>query len=279
MYEAPDLDLAARFRTRLPIFQVDAFTAEVFGGNPAAVCPLPRWLPDDTLRAIAIENALPETAFLVGAGDTFEIRWLLPDGQEIDLCGHATLAAAHVLASHLNPALREIRFHSKSGPLRVKVDDDWITLDFPSRPPFPTQAPATVLAALGLQPAQVRQALQSRDLMLVLDHEDTVRRLRPDPALLQRLPGGTHGIIVTAPGEQVDFVSRFFIPGSPVPEDPVTGSAHCTLIPWWAGQLGKDGMMAAQLSARGGLLRCQLAGERVLIGGQAVTYLEGHIRV
>lgn len=272
-------DIAARFHTRIPLYYVDAFTHEVFGGNPAAVCPLPRWLPDDTLRAIAIENALPETAFLVGGGDRFEIRWFLPDGQEIDLCGHATVASAHVLSRHLNPALSEIVFHSKSGELRVTVAADWITLDFPSRPGNPAQAPATVLAALGLQPAQVQQALQSRDLMLVLDHEDTVRRLHPDPALLQRLPGGTHGIIVTAPGEQFDFVSRFFIPGSPIPEDPVTGSAHCTLIPYWADRLGKDEMLAAQLSVRGGLLRCQLAGERVRIAGQAVTYLEGQIRV
>lgn len=275
MHDLPEI--ASRFRTRIPLYHVDAFTHEVFGGNPAAVCPLPRWLPEETLQAIAIENALPETAFLVGGGERFEIRWFLPDGQEIDLCGHATVASAHVLSRHLNPALREIVFHSKSGELRVTVDADWITLDFPSRPPIPAQAPAAVLAALGLQPAQVQQALQSRDLMLVLDHEDTVRRLRPDPGLLQRLPGGAHGIIVTAPAEKFDFVSRFFIPGSPIPEDPVTGSAHCTLIPYWADRLGKQEMLAAQVSARGGLLRCRLAGERVLIAGQAVTYLEGQL--
>ncbi|MDO5102475.1 MAG: PhzF family phenazine biosynthesis protein [Lautropia sp.] len=271
-------DILSRFRTRLPIYQVDAFTSTVFGGNPAAVCPLPRWLPDATLRAIAMENALPETAFFVGGGDRFEIRWFTPDGVEMDLCGHATLAAAHVLGRHLSPGLATIHFSSRSGELRVMVDEHWITLDFPSRPPFPAQAPAAVLAALGLAADQVVQTLQSRDWVLVLPDEAAVQAIRPNIALLQQLPGGAHGLIVTAPGEEAsDFVSRFFLPGSPMPEDPVTGSAHCTLIPYWAERLGKTTLMAAQLSARGGLLRGELAGERVLIAGQAVTYLAGQI--
>lgn len=264
----------------LPLHQVDAFTDRVFGGNPAAVCPLPAWLPDATMQQIAAENALSETAFFVPAGEGFHIRWFTPD-IEVDLCGHATLAAAHVIVRHLHPDLKSIRFQSMSGELMVHVDGDWLTLDFPARAGriMPAgELPAGLLDGVNA-PVAPSAVLKARDYLLVFEDEDIVRQMQPRHGLLQPIDMGTGGVIVTAPGRDVDFVSRFFAPSLGVPEDPVTGSAHCTLVPYWRQRLGKTRLLARQVSARGGLLHCTDLGERVHIAGQAVTYLEGRIRV
>lgn len=264
----------------LPLHQVDAFTDRVFGGNPAAVCPLPAWLPDATMQQIAAENALSETAFFVPAGEGFHIRWFTPD-IEVDLCGHATLAAAHVIVRHLHPDLKSIRFQSMSGELMVHVDGDWLTLDFPARAGriMPAgELPAGLLDGVNA-PVAPSAVLKARDYLLVFEDEDIVRQMQPRHGLLLPIDMGTGGVIVTAPGRDVDFVSRFFAPSLGIPEDPVTGSAHCTLVPYWRQRLGKTRLLARQVSARGGLLRCTDLGERVHIAGQAVTYLEGRIRV
>jgi PhzF family phenazine biosynthesis protein len=258
---------------RIPIYQVDAFTSRVFGGNPAAVCPLEAWLPDATLQAIAAENNLSETAFFVGRGGRYEIRWFTP-AQEVDLCGHATLASAHVVLSRLAPGLQEVEFSSKSGPLRVTREGRLLALDFPTRAPARCPAPAGLAEALGRPP---RETWASRDLLCLYEDEAAVRALRPDVDALGRLDA--FAVIVTAPGDDVDFVSRFFAPKAGVPEDPVTGSAHCTLIPFWAERLGKRALTARQVSRRGGELRCELRGERVSIAGEAADYLEGTIDV
>lgn len=258
---------------RIPIYQVDAFTDRLFGGNPAAVCPLEAWLPDATLQQIAVENNLAETAFIVPVPGGHHIRWFTPE-IEMDLCGHATLASAHVLVRHLSFAGGRVRFQSASGDLAVGVEGDWLTLDFPSRPPAPVEAPPEVLAGIPATPLAV---LKARDYLLVLPDEAAVRGLRPDRALLDRVNMDPGGICVTAPGDTVDFVSRFFTPQAALFEDPVTGSAHCSLIPYWAARLGRDDLEALQVSPRCGRLRCRNRGARVLISGQAVTYLEGTI--
>ncbi len=262
---------------RLPIYQVDAFTDAVFAGNPAAVVPLDSWLPDATLQAIAAENNLAETAFFVRRGAGHELRWFTPT-EEVDLCGHATLATAFVLATVIEPGRSRWEFATrKAGSLTVTRDGDLFTLDFPSRPPEPMAAPpAGLLEALG-GPAPVA-VLKSRDLLVVYEDEAAVRALAPDMSALARLDA--FAVCVTAPGTGgVDFVSRFFAPAGGIPEDPVTGSAHCTLIPYWAARLGKARMEARQVSARGGVLSCELAGDRVRIAGKAVLYLEGAIHV
>ncbi|WP_164008298.1 PhzF family phenazine biosynthesis protein [Pyxidicoccus trucidator] len=257
---------------RLPLFQVDAFTSRVFGGNPAAVCPLEAWLPDADLQAIALENNLSETAFFVREADGFRLRWFTPT-QEVDLCGHATLAAAWVLFQRWEVGLERVEFASRSGPLVVTQEaDGWLTLDFPSRPPTPCLAPIGLVEALGAAP---RETFSSRDLMAVFDSEEEVLALRPDMARLAAL--NTFAVVPTAPGKDVDFVSRFFAPRAGVPEDPVTGSAHCSLVPYWAKRLGKTSLTARQVSARGGELRCEERGSRVRISGQAALYLEGFI--
>jgi predicted PhzF superfamily epimerase YddE/YHI9 len=258
---------------RLNLFQVDAFTSHVFGGNPAAVVPLDTWLPDATLQAIAQENNLSETAFFVKEGAGWRLRWFTP-AQEVDLCGHATLAAAHVLFHHLARGLGRVEFSSRSGPLGVTREGAWLVMDFPSRPPRAFTPPLELAQALGASP---REVLASRDWVAVFDSEAQVRALRPDLALLAGLD--TFAVTVTAPGEDVDFVSRFFAPRVGVPEDPVTGSAHCSLVPYWAKRLGKTRLMARQVSARGGELRCEERGERVHLAGRAVLYLEGVITV
>jgi PhzF family phenazine biosynthesis protein len=260
---------------QLPLYHVDAFTDQVFHGNPAAVCPLESWLPDELMQRIAMENSLAETAFFVPGGDGFEIRWFTPE-IEMDLCGHATLASAHVIARHLRYPLSVIKFRSQSGLLAVRVEGDLLTLDFPSRKPQPSRLPQVILDAFPAAPAE---ALKSRDYLLVYDDEEVIRRMQPDQSILSQIDLGTGGIIVTAPGREVDFVSRFFSPGASIFEDPVTGSAHCTLIPYWSERLGKQTLHAWQLSARGGRLLCQDAGERVLIAGKAVTYLAGTITI
>lgn len=250
---------------------VDAFAGEVFHGNPAAVCPLEKWLSDDVLQNIAAENNLPETAFLVPRGNEFELRWFTPT-VEMDLCGHATLAAAFILFTEQNVSGNETRFHSRSGILSVTRSGEILTLDFPSRPAEKCDAPEALARGLGKTPAHV---FKSRDYLAVFDSAEEVRALRPDFAVLKTLD--CLGIIATARGGDCDFVSRFFAPAAGVDEDPVTGSAHCTLIPFWAAKLGKNKLFARQISKRGGELFCELTGNRVRIGGKAMLYLRGEI--
>lgn len=262
---------------QLPLYQVDAFADAVFRGNPAAVCPLPRWLDDAVLQAIAAENALSETAFFVPDGDRFALRWFTPVC-EVDLCGHATLASAYVILELLEPGRREVTFGSRSGDLVVARDGARLAMTFPSRPPSPCAAPERLLAALGQRPVEV---LAARDYMMVYAAEDDVRALAPDMTALAEADDRL-GVIVTAPvrpGSPVDFVSRFFAPRAGIPEDPVTGSAHCTLVPYWSARLGKTHLRARQVSRRGGDLTCDLRGDRVIIAGTAVLYLRGTIEV
>lgn len=258
---------------KLPFFQVDAFTDRAFSGNPAAVIPLERWLPDELMLNIALENAVAETAFFVPLEDGFAIRWFTPE-IEMDLCGHATLAAAHVIVRHLNLSASMVKFQSQSGELFVKTAGDLLTLDFPSRKPELCTVPAIILESVPEEPLEV---LKARDYILVFDNETTIRSLVPDRAVLDRVNLDPGGVAVTARGDEVDFVSRFFTPQASIFEDPVTGSAHCSLIPYWSEKLGKESMLALQLSPRGGKLFCQNAGDRVQVSGEAVTYLEGTI--
>lgn len=258
---------------RLDIYQVDAFTREPFHGNPAAVVPLEKWLPSETMLNIAAENNLAETAFFAKKGDGFELKWFTPE-VEMDLCGHATLASAFVLWNELGYAPDEIAFETKSGTLKVAREGDLMVLDFPSRPPETTSVPEGLGDALGAEPTKV---LKSRDYLAVYDTEAEVLSLRPDFKAIKDL--GVHAVIVTAPGDTSDFVSRFFAPSVGVDEDPVTGSAHCTLIPYWAEQLEKTELYAKQVSARGGELFCELKGDRVKMAGNAVLYLKGEIYV
>lgn len=257
----------------LQIFQIDAFAEHVFEGNPAAVVPLPEWLDNNLLQAIASENNLSETAFFVEGKSGFELRWFTPRA-EVDLCGHATLASAHVLFRHLRHASDEIRFHTRSGLLTVTREGEGMAMDFPavaSRPVAPSQA---LIAGLGASPNQVRA---SSDYIAVFDNEDDIRALRPDCMLLAQLD--LRGVIATAPGQAFDFVSRCFYPKLDVDEDPVTGSAHCQTAPYWAERLGRNRLSARQLSARGGTVHCRVEGERVILLGRAVDYLRGQIGI
>lgn len=258
---------------KLDIFQADAFTSELFRGNPAAVVPLDEWLPTETMLSIAAENNLAETAFFVGGGGKYELKWFTPT-VEIDLCGHATLASAFVLAEVLKTESSEISFQTKSGELRVARDGERFVLDFPSRPAVECEMPSVLVDALGAAPQKV---LKARDYLAVYANEVEVAALKPDFRAIEEL--GVHAVIATAKGENSDFVSRFFAPSVGVDEDPVTGSAHCTLIPYWAGELGKTQMFARQISKRGGEIYCELVDERVKIGGNAVLYLTGEIYV
>lgn len=260
---------------QLPIFQVDAFTDKLFGGNPAAVCPLEHWLPDEVMQKIALENAVAETAFFIPSDDGFEIRWFTPE-LEMDLCGHATLASAHVIARHLKFPRAHIKFQSKSGELAVSVEEGLLTLDFPSRKPKPSAIPQVILDAIQVKPVEV---LKARDYVLVFESEEIIRRIEPDQSIINQINLDPGGVIITAKGDEVDFVSRYFTPQASIFEDPVTGSAHCSLIPYWSERLGKESMLALQLSPRIGKLFCKNAGERVLISGKAVTYLEGKITI
>ncbi|MDB4902422.1 MAG: yddE [Mucilaginibacter sp.] len=259
----------------IPIYQADAFTDKLFGGNPAAICPLNEWLPDEIMQKIAIENNLAETAFFVKNKTGYKLRWFTPE-YEIDLCGHATLASAHILFTELGYQQDAIHFETvKAGVLIVKKDGDKYTMDFPSRPAINIELPIGLAEALSeKQPLEV---LRSRDYLLVYESENDIRDISPDFFALSKMD--TVGVIVTAPGKETDFVSRFFAPGAGIPEDPVTGSAHCNLIPYWAEKLGKNKLHAYQLSSRKGELWCELKGDRVLISGNAVTYLKGEIFV
>jgi PhzF family phenazine biosynthesis protein len=259
---------------QLSIYHVDAFADRPFEGNPAAVVPLERWLPDGTLQAIATENNLSETAFYLPRGGDFELRWFTPT-QEIDLCGHATLATAHVLFEERGHRGERIRFHTSSGWLAVARRGGLLELDFPSQPATARADDGSLARALGRAPRAVERS-GNKDLAL-FDSEREVRALAPDFRALARLE--PLGVIASARGEEVDFVSRFFAPKAGVDEDPVTGSAHCVLIPHWARALGKDTLRARQVSRRGGTLFCELRGERVGIAGGARTYLVGGIAI
>lgn len=261
---------------KLPIYQVDAFTDHLFAGNPAAIVPIEdEWPIDDVLQKIAIENNLAETAFFQKQGNHFQLRWFTPEF-EVDLCGHATLASAHIIFNHLGYAGDRIIFHSISGELEVEKVEGLLQLDFPSRKPEPAKMEKEHLEAFNIQPKEV---LKSRDYVLVYDTESEVRGLKVNANLLDPEDFERGGIICTAKGDNVDFVSRFFLPGASVFEDPVTGSSHCSLIPYWSEKLDKEEMIAYQLSERKGYLNCTDLGERVLISGNAVTYLEGTIEV
>lgn len=258
---------------RLSLYQIDAFAERPFQGNPAAVCPLEDWLPDDVLQAIAEENNLAETAFYVRRDGGYELRWFTP-AKEVDLCGHATLAAAHVLFQSDRLAESRVTFQSRSGPLRVFREGDLLTLDFPAQPPVRCEVPPGMADGLGAMPCECYRAM---DYMAVFESEDLIRSLAPDFRRLRSLE--LRGVIVTAAGKTTDFVSRFFAPNYGIDEDPVTGSAHCTLAPYWANRLGKSILTARQLSKRTGQLRCRVEGERVFISGRTVPYLEGTINI
>lgn len=258
---------------RIPIYQVDAFAAVPFTGNPAAVCPLEEWLPDAVMQQIAAENNLAETAFFVPQGSGYGLKWFTPV-VEIDLCGHATLASAFVLWEKLGYTGERISFETRSGTLTVSRQGELLALDFPTRAPEACEVHPALLVALGGSP---REVLASRDYLVVYDSEEEVRALNPNMNAVAKLD--RFAVIATAPGKQHDFVSRFFAPAQGIPEDPVTGSAHCTLTPYWSAKLGKKTLRAKQISPRGGELLCEDRGERVSIAGQAVLYLEGSIFV
>jgi PhzF family phenazine biosynthesis protein len=259
----------------LPLYQVDAFADALFAGNPAAVVPLPNWLPDTLLQQIAAENNLPETAFIVPAGADYELRWFTPS-VEVPLCGHATLASAFIVFRFLEPDATRVQFRTRvSGVLSVTRDRDLLTLDLPSHPTAEIPLPAGLAAALGARPV----AVQGKDMLLaVFETAADIAALKPDFRALAALP--VQGLIVTAPGEgDIDFVSRFFAPSIGIDEDPVTGGAHCVLVPYWAARLGRTVLKARQISARGGLLLCENRGERVALSGTAVLYLTGSIHL
>jgi PhzF family phenazine biosynthesis protein len=258
----------------IPIYQVDAFSKGVFSGNPAAICPLQEWLPDEKMQAIAAENNLAETAFFVPANGRFELRWFTPVC-EIDLCGHATLGSAYVLFHELNIEGDRVAFDTKSGELTVHRSGDRLVLDFPSRPPQPVDPDPHLIA--GLEGAMPVEVLVARDYLVRYQSAHEVRTLTPDMDTLKHID--RFAVIVTAPGTDCDFISRFFAPAQGIPEDPVTGSAHCTLVPYWAKELSKTELHARQVSARGGELFCKLAGDRVEIAGHAALFLKGTIYV
>lgn len=263
----------------LTIYQVDAFTDELFKGNPAAIVPLKQWLPDDVMQRIAMENNLAETAFFVPlypaahGGADYHIRWFTPS-LEIDLCGHATVATAFVIDKMLKTGEKHITFSTQTaGHLEVNIQDDWYLLDFPARMPEPVVAPSLLYKALGV--SNIVDTLKSRDYFVVLENEEAVREVKPDMTLMKQLD--TTGVIVTAKGDNADAVSRCFYPKAGVDEDPVTGSAHCNVVPYWSQQLNKTQLVCRQISARGGELVCEHRGDRVILGGKAVLYMKGEI--
>ncbi|WP_234735654.1 PhzF family phenazine biosynthesis protein [Tellurirhabdus bombi] len=259
----------------LRLYQLDAFTDRLFGGNPAAVCPLEEWLPDETMQNIACENNLPETAFYVKTENGYHIRWFTPE-VEVDLCGHATLATAYVIF-FLEKATDEesIDLDSRSGILRVRREADWLILDFPADSIHTSVQPPALSTSLNIKPIELYKG--KSDYLLVYENQQQILDLDPDLAELSTVPA--RGVIVTAPGDDVDFVSRFFAPQSGVNEDPVTGSAHTTLTPFWAERLGKNELIAKQVSKRGGYLKCSLKEDRVEIAGQVRLYMTGEIEV
>jgi PhzF family phenazine biosynthesis protein len=259
---------------KLQTYQADAFAASLFKGNPAAVVPLAEWLSDELMQQIAAENNLSETAFFIPEGDHFQIRWFTPR-TEVNLCGHATLATAHILFNELAFKGEQIEFESKSGLLKVAKSGDKLQLDFPADPVSLENTNPEIENALGASPIATYKGKTKH--LLLFDKEETIRNMRPNFHLLKQTD--TRGIIVTAKGITVDFVSRFFAPKVGIDEDPVTGSAHTLLVPFWANLLNKNELTAQQLSERGGQLWCTLSGDRVLIAGKAVTYLRGEIEI
>lgn len=257
----------------IPYYEVLAFTNRHFSGNPAGVCILDEWLPDQLMQAIAAENNLAETAFMIERERHFDLRWMTPT-IEMDLCGHATLASAHIIFKYLGRRRDLVNFQSCSGELTVERVEDRLILDFPSRPASPCDPPAGLAEALRAQPEKV---FKGRDYLAVFNRQEDVAAIAPDFDALAKLDA--NGVIATAPGNDCDFVSRYFAPRVGIPEDPVTGSTHCTLIPYWSKQLGRKELHARQLSRRGGELFCEDRGTRVGIGGCAVTYVEGTIHV
>ena len=258
---------------RIPIYQIDAFTNELFRGNPAAVCPLEQWIDDNIMQEIARENNLSETAFFVKKADLYELRWFTPEF-EIDLCGHATLAAAYVIFQYLEKDLNDISFNTKSGVLKVVKKNTLLSMLFPSREGEKCNITKEFVEALGKKPLELYKA---RDYMAVFEKEEDIRNLNPDMEKLRKI--NAFGIIATAKGNDVDFVSRYFIPDSAIGEDPVTGSAHCTLTPYWRKILNKDKFVARQLSSRSGTLYCRALDDQVEISGEAVFYLKGYINI
>lgn len=258
---------------QLDILQVDAFADKPFEGNPAAVCPLDEWLPDTRMQQIANENNLSETAFFVKEGDVYRIRWFTPE-VEVDLCGHATLASAHVLFNHLGFKEQEITFESNSGELRVRQENNRLVMNFPATLGTKVDPPANLIKALGVRSQTVYKA---EDYMVVYETQKQIEELAPDFFLLNKVD--TRGIIATAPGDELEFVSRFFAPAVGINEDPVTGSAHTMLTPYWSERLNKKELKARQISARGGNVFCRMLGDRVEIAGNAVTYLVGSISI
>jgi PhzF family phenazine biosynthesis protein len=258
----------------LPIFHIDAFADRNFAGNPAAVVILEQgWLADGLLQAIAAENNLSETAFVLAASQPFPLRWFTPQ-IEVDLCGHATLASAFVLLHHYLPAQSEVKFVTRSGELAITRKGGQLAMDFPARPGNPVAISDEIVAALGAKPTE---AYFARDLLTVFSTETEVANLKPNSELVAALDA--FAVIASAKGDEADFVSRFFAPRAGIPEDPVTGSAHCTLVPYWAGRLRKDVLVARQISTRGGELICENKGDRVTIAGHAIEYLHGKIRL
>ncbi len=259
---------------RLPIYQIDAFAGELFAGNPAAVVPLERWIDDALLQSIATENNLSETAFFIPVGAHYELRWFTPSA-EVRLCGHATLASAHVIFNELGDQSERLHFETLSGTLSVEREGETLLMDFPARLPELCPAPDGIGESLGKEPVECYMA--GDDYLMVFDRESDIPAINPDFRALGTLD--CRGVIVTAPGESADFVSRFFAPSVGVPEDPVTGSAHCALAPYWAERLGKKRVRGFQLSRRGGEVICEVRDDRVGLAGRTVKYLEGHIFV
>jgi PhzF family phenazine biosynthesis protein len=260
---------------QVPIYQVDAFASRRFGGNPAAVMLLDRFADDETLQAVAAENNLAETAFLVADGEDYRLRWFTP-AVEVPLCGHATLASAAVVMERVSPQRTQVVFHSASGPLRVERRTSGYVMNFPARLSEPIATPPALVEALGVRPVETTQNEFNYHALLASAAE--VRRLAPDFAAIAKL--GRDGVIVTAPGDQgYDFVSRYFAPAKGIPEDPVTGSAHCALAPLWAKRLNKTSFRAYQASPRGGEVLCRLLGDRVELEGACVFYLEGRAEI
>lgn len=255
----------------LPLYQIDAFTSELFKGNPAAVCPLDRWLTDELMQSIAEENNLSETAFFVPKGDGFHIRWFTPKS-EVDLCGHATLATAYVLYQILGYRKDHIAFDSRSGNLTVTKDNQWLTMDFPAQPPAPCNIPDEIVKAFNTAPIE---CLKSEDLIVVFAHEADVESAKPDFGQLMKLD--LRGVAITARSDRWDFIARFFAPKYGIFEDPVTGSAYTQLAPYWASRIGSKKFHVKQVSSRGGELTCEVVDDRVYISGMATKYMEGKI--
>jgi PhzF family phenazine biosynthesis protein len=257
---------------KLPIYQVDAFTSEIFGGNPAAVVPLEKWLDDKTLQNIAAENNLAETAFFVKEGDHYNIRWMTPT-TEVPLCGHATLASGFVLFNIIAKDLKSVKFMSQSGELIVERNGDLLTLDFPSNKPKQIEINDAIIKCFDKKPVEV--LINGFYVLIIFDSEEYVRNFIPNFELLKLVHD--HGVIISSKGKEVDFVSRMFAPNDGINEDPVTGSSHTVLVPYWSGKLGKKNFRAHQVSKRGGELFCMDEGERIKISGKAALYMEGTI--